>query len=65
MRKTVCGVYQANQAVKATEDGWRLQISDLGSRGMYYLCGENKGADYNSEADLRLCFSICKNQVFS
>ena len=27
---------------------------------MYYLCSENKGA----EADLRLCFRICKKPVF-
>ena len=25
----------------------------------YYLCSENKGAD---QADLRLCFHICKNR---
>ena len=30
----------------ATEDGWRLEISNLGSFGFrYYLCSENKGAD--------------------
>ena len=30
---------------------------------MYYLCGENKGADQlrgYREADLRLCFRICR-----
>ena len=35
---------------------------------MYYLCSENKGADQlrgYREADLRLCFRICKNPVFS
>ena len=35
---------------------------------MYYPCSENKGADQfhsNREADLRLCFRICKNPVFS
>ena len=35
---------------------------------MYYLCSENKGADQlrgNREADLRLCFRICKKPVFS
>ena len=34
---------------------------------MYYLCGENKGADqlYSySTADLRLCFRICRLLVF-
>ena len=35
---------------------------------MYYLCSENKGADQlrgYREADLRLCFRICKMLVFS
>ena len=34
----------------------------------YYLCSENKGADQlrgYREADLRLCFRICKKPVFS
>ena len=34
---------------------------------MYYLCSENKGADQlcvYREADLRLCFRICKKNVF-
>ena len=30
---------------------------------LYYLCSENKGAD-NREADLRLCFRICRLLVF-
>ena len=35
---------------------------------MYYICSENKGADQlrgYREADLRLCFRICKKTVFS
>ena len=35
---------------------------------MYYLCSENKGGDQlrsYREADLRLCFRICKKPVFS
>ena len=35
---------------------------------MYYPCSENKDADQlrgNHEADLRLCFRICKKPVFS
>ena len=35
---------------------------------LYYLCSENKGADQlrgYREADLRLCFRICKTLVFS
>ena len=56
-----------NQAVHATEDGYRLEISDLESRGIL-LCSKNKGADQlrgNREADLRLCFRICKMLAFS
>ena len=36
--------------------------------GLYYQCSENKGADQfrgYRETDLRLCFRICKNPVFS
>ena len=36
--------------------------------GLYNLCSEYKGADQlhsYREADLRLCFCICKRQVFS
>ena len=35
---------------------------------MYYPCSENNGADQlrgHREADLRLCFRICKKPVFS
>ena len=35
---------------------------------LHYPCGENKGADQlrgYREADLRLCFRICKKPVFS
>ena len=35
---------------------------------LYYLCSENKGADQlhgYREADLGLCFRICKNLIFS
>ena len=36
--------------------------------GLYYPCSENKGADQlrgYREADLRVCFRICKNPFFS
>ena len=36
--------------------------------GLYYLYSENKGADQlrgYREADLRLCFRICKKPVYS
>ena len=53
----------------ATEDGKKLEISDLDSSGIVlYICSENKGADQlrgYREADLRLCFRICKKPVFS
>ena len=39
--------------------GLKFQIKK--EDGFYYLCSENKGAD----AVLRLCFRVCKNQVFS
>ena len=35
--------------------------------GLYYPCSENKGADQLGgyrEADLRLCFRICKNPLY-
>ena len=51
----------------ATEDGYRLDISDFESRGIV-LCSENKDADQlhgYREADLRLYFRICKMLVFS
>ena len=49
-----------------TEDDLRLVISYLD--GLYCPCSENKGADQlrgHCEADLRLCFQMCKNPVFS
>ena len=36
--------------------------------GLYFPCSENKGADQlrgYREADLRLCFRICKKPVFT
>ena len=46
--------------------GLKFQIKEV--EGLYYICCENKGADQlcdHRAADLRLCFSICKKQVFS
>ena len=43
---------------------FRIQIEE----GLYYPCSENKDADQlrgYREADLRLCFRICKKPVFS
>ena len=42
---------------------FRIKIEE----GLYYRCSENKGADQlcgHREADLRLCFRICKMLVF-
>ena len=44
----------------------KFQIWEV--EGLYYLCNENKDADQlrgYREADLRLCFCICKKSVFS
>ena len=46
--------------------GWKFRIQEV--KGLHYLCSENKGADQlrgDREADLRLCFRICKKPVFS
>ena len=52
-----------NQAVQLQKMAIGLKVE-----GLYYLCSENKGADQlrgYREADLRLCFRICKTLVFS
>ena len=46
--------------------GLKFHIKEV--EELYYLCSENKGADQlrgYHEADLRLCFRICKKLVFS
>ena len=46
--------------------GMKFRI--LIEEGLYYLSSENKGADQlrgYREAELRLCFRICKKPVFS
>ena len=56
---------RAVQLQKMTR-GLKFRILEVG--GLYYLCSENKGADQlrgDREADLRLCFRICKKPVFS
>ena len=62
----VSDLVQHKLGYTTTEDGWRLEISYLGSRGIV-LCSENKGADQlrgYREADLRLCFRKCKKACF-
>ena len=57
-----------NQAVQPQKMARSLKFRMWIEEGLYYLCSENKGADQlrgNREADLRLCFRICKKPVFS
>ena len=57
-----------NKAVQLQKMARGLKFWILKVEGAYYLCSENKGADQlrgNREADLRLCFRICKMLVFS
>ena len=66
MRKLVFEVFdqvQHKPGCTATEEGLRLEISDLGSRGTVLPVSENKGADQLRSycvTDLRLCFRKCK-----
>ena len=53
-----------NQAVQPQKMASGLTLVEE----LYYLCSENKDADQlrgYREADLRLCFRICKMFVFS
>ena len=57
-----------NQAVKLHKMARDLKFRILKEEGLHYQCSENKGADQlrgYREADLRLCFRICKTLVFS
>ena len=69
VRKPVFGVSDQvphKPGSTTTRDGQRLEISYLEKKGIV-LCSENKGADQlrgYREADLRLCFRICKKPVF-
>ena len=56
-----------NQTVQPQKMARDLKFRILEVEGLCYLCSENKGADQlrgNLEADLRLCFRICKMLVF-
>ena len=57
-----------NLAVRPQKMARGLKFRIYVVKGLYYLCSENKDADqlrnYRA-ADLRLCFRICKTQVFS
>ena len=57
-----------NQDVQLQKMTRGLKFRIYKVEGLYYLCNENKGADQlcgYREADLRLCFRICKMLVFS
>ena len=57
-----------NRAVQSQKTARGLNFRIKKVEGLYYLCSENKGADQlrgYREADLRLCFCICKMLVFS
>ena len=57
-----------NQAVQLQKIARGLKFWIKKVEGFYYLCSENKGADQlqgQREADLRLCFRICKMLVLS
>ena len=56
-----------NQAVQSQKmvRGWKFWI--LKVEELYYPCSENKGADQlrgYCEADLRICFRLCRLLVF-
>ena len=71
MRKPVFGIFdQARHTlgytVQKMHRGFKFLIGEV--EELYHLCSENKGSDQLSgfcAADLRLCFRICKKQVFS
>ena len=57
-----------NQAVQLQKMARGLKFQMKKVEGLYYLYSENKDADQlrgDREADLRLCFRICKKPVFS
>ena len=70
MRKLVFGVSNQSYTNRTGQPqkmarGLKFRIYIV--EGLYYLCSENKGADQlpgYREADLRLCFRICKKPVF-
>ena len=56
-----------NRAVQLQKMARGLKICVYEVEGLYYPCSENKGADQlrgYREADLRLCFRICKKNGF-
>ena len=57
-----------NQAVQLQKIAGGLKVRIYEVEGLYYRCSKNKGADQlrgYREADLRLCFRLCKTLVFT
>ena len=57
-----------NQSVQSQKMAGSFKFVILKEEELYYPCSKNKGADQlrsYCEADLRLCFCICKMFVFS
>ena len=71
MRKPVFGIStrsDTNRAVQSLKMVRGLKFRIKIEEGLHYPCSENKGTDQlrgHREADLRLCFRICKKPVFS
>ena len=73
LRKPVFGVSpksDTNRAVQRQRMARGLKFGIYEKEGLYYLCSENKGTDQlrgyrEADPDLRPCFRICKNSVFS
>ena len=71
MSKPVFGLsdqVRQNRAVQPQKIARDLKFRKLEEEGLYNPCGENKGTDQlhdYREADLRLCFRMCKKPVFS
>ena len=71
VRKSVFGVLtrsNTNRAVQPQKMARGLQFRILKAEGLYYPSGENKDTDQlpaYHEADLHICFHICKNPGFS
>ena len=56
------------QSVQLQKMARSLKFPIYEEKELYYPCSKNKGADQlhsYCEADLRLCFRICKNPGFS
>ena len=64
MRKPVFGFSDQVRHEIARGLKFRIKVEE----GLYFPCSENKGADQlhgYREADLSICFRICKNPGFS